>query len=91
MGMRSLGIRLGYCPGCWGRSKSPVVGVPVISDPKDVPKGERVISYVFRFKHRDAVEMQQLLGQYLSPPRAYTSLLADRTGSNTVVATERTV
>jgi len=65
------------------------VGLPVISDPKDLPKQERLISYVLHFKHRDAAEMQQLMGQYCSPPRAYTSMLAESKGSNTVVVTER--
>lgn len=65
------------------------IGIPVVSEAKAVPRQERVISYVFRFKHRRAVEMQQMLGQYLSPPRAYTSALAEPQG-NTLLVTERT-
>lgn len=55
---------------------SRTVGLPIISDPKEVPKGERVISYMFKLRHLDPTYLQQVLGQYLSPPRPYTSFLA---------------
>ena len=66
------------------------IGVPVVSDPSKVPENERLISYLFAFKYRSAVEMQQIFGQYTSPPRPYTHFVAsDPKGSNTLLATER--
>ncbi len=65
------------------------VGVPVVTKESEIPTGERIITYLFRFQHRPAVEMQQIMGRYVSPPQTYTSFLAS-SSSDTVVATERT-
>lgn len=65
------------------------IGIPVISDPKALPTRERLVSFVFGFKYRDAHEMQQIFGMQLSPPRPWTSFIAEPK-SNTVVVTERT-
>ncbi len=65
------------------------IGIPVISDPKTLPTQERLVSFVFGFKYRSAQEMQQLFMQHLSPPRTWTSLLAEPK-SNTLLVTERT-
>ncbi len=51
-------------------------GVPIISDEALIPPGEQVISYLFKLRFADPVELQQVLGQYLSPPKPYTSFLA---------------
>jgi type II secretory pathway component GspD/PulD (secretin) len=50
-------------------------GVPMISDAKDLPSGERIVSYLFKLKHRDPEKIQRVFAQYLSPPMAYTSFL----------------
>jgi type II secretory pathway component GspD/PulD (secretin) len=65
------------------------IGVPVISDPKALPVHERLVSFVFNFKYRSAEEIQQVFGQYLSPPKTYTSFVAEPK-SNTLIITERT-
>jgi len=65
------------------------IGVPVISDPKALPTRERLVSFVFGFKHRDAQEMRQVFAQHLSPPQPWTSFLAEPK-SNTLLVTERT-
>ena len=65
------------------------IGIPVISDPKALPTHERLVSFVFRFKHREALEMHHLFGQHLSPPQTWTSSLA-QVKSNTLLVTERT-
>lgn len=65
-------------------------GIPVIDDPKRLPTHERVISYVFRFEYKSALEMQTLFAHYCSPPSSFTSFLADSKGGNTLLATERT-
>src|SRR5712664_1218875 len=60
-----------------GTGKNPrTTGVPIISDESEIPDGDHVISYLFKLRFADPQELQQALGQYLSPPQAYTSFLA---------------
>jgi type II secretion system protein D len=60
-----------------GTGRSPRnAGIPLISDEADIPEGEHVVSFLFKLRFADPVELQQVLGQYLSPPQAYTSFLA---------------
>src|SRR5438270_9833647 len=60
-----------------GTGKNPrTTGVPIISDPSEIPDGDHVISFLFKLRYADPQELQQVLGQYLSPPQSYTSALA---------------
>ncbi len=60
-----------------GTGKNPRnAGVPIISDESLIPPGEHVISFLFKLRFADPTELQQVLGQYLSPPQPYTSFLA---------------
>jgi general secretion pathway protein D len=60
-----------------GTGKNPrTTGVPIISDETEIPEGDHVISYLFKLRYADPTELQQALGQYLSPPQPYTSFLA---------------
>lgn len=60
-----------------GTGKNPrTAGVPIISDESEIPPDGHVISYLFKLRYADPVELQQALGQYLSPPQPYTSFLA---------------
>jgi len=60
-----------------GTGKNPrTTGVPIISDEVGIPDGDHVISYLFKLRYADPTELQQALGQYLSPPQPYTSFLA---------------
>src|SRR5438094_2776026 len=60
-----------------GTGKNPrTTGVPIISDEDEIPDGDHVISYLFKLRYADPTELQQALGQYLSPPQPYTSFLA---------------
>ncbi|MEY2502658.1 MAG: ral secretion pathway protein [Verrucomicrobiota bacterium] len=60
-----------------GTGRSPRnAGIPIISDEADIPEGEHVISFLFKLHYADPIELQQVLGQYLSPPQSYTSFLA---------------
>jgi len=60
-----------------GVQKNPrTTGVPIISDESEIPAGDHVISFLFKLRYADPTELQQSLGQYLSPPSSYTSLLA---------------
>jgi general secretion pathway protein D len=59
-----------------GTGKNPrTTGVPIISDPADIPEGDHVISFLFKLRYADPQELQQVIGQYLSPPQSYTSAL----------------
>jgi type II secretion system protein D len=59
-----------------GTGKNPrTTGVPIISDASDIPDGDHVISFLFKLRYADPQELQQVLGQYLSPPQSYTSAL----------------
>jgi len=49
--------------------------VPIISDQSDIPAGDQLISYLFKLRYADPAELQQVIGQYLSPPSSYTSVL----------------
>jgi type II secretory pathway component GspD/PulD (secretin) len=64
-------------------------GVPTISDAKDLPSGERIISYLFKLKHLNPEKIQRVFAQYLSPPQAYTSFLIVPE-ANALWVTERT-
>jgi general secretion pathway protein D len=50
-----------------GTGKNPrAASVPVISDDSEIPPGDQVVSYLFKLRYADAVELQQALTQYLS-------------------------
>jgi general secretion pathway protein D len=60
-----------------GTGRSPRnAGVPLVSDEADIPEGEHVVTFLFKLRYADPVELVQVLGQYLQPPQAYTSFLA---------------
>lgn len=72
-----------------GLARNPrTIGVPAYSKASDLPKGERVVTYIFKIQHRDAAELGQLL-QCTIAPSIYTFCMPDsKTG--TIVLTERT-
>src|SRR5207237_1271366 len=51
-------------------------GVPIISDDADIPSGDHIISFLFKLRYADPIELQQVLCQYLSPPPTLTSSLS---------------
>lgn len=75
-----------------GTGKNPrAAGVPIISDEADIPDGDHVISYLFKLRYADPQELQQVLGQYLSPPSSYTSFLALPKSSSILVTENSSV
>jgi len=66
-------------------------GVPIISDQADIPPGDQVVSYLFKLRYADPVELQQVLGQYLSPPQTYTSVLPLPKSSSILITENSTV
>ena len=75
-----------------GTGKNPRnAGVPIISDETMIPAGEQVISFLFKLRFADPTELQQVLGQYLSPPQPYTSFLALPKSSSILVTENSSV
>ena len=66
-------------------------GVPIISDDADIPSGDHVISFLFKLRYADPIELQQVLGQYLSPPQTFTSFLALPKSSSILVTENSSV
>src|SRR6266513_1938971 len=66
-------------------------GVPIISDQADIPPGDQVVSYLFKLRYADPTELQQVLGQYLSPPQTYTSVLPLPKSSSILITENSTV
>ena len=66
-------------------------GVPIISDQADIPPGDQVVSYLFKLRYADPAELQQVLGQYLSPPQTYTSVLPLAKSSSILITENSTV
>ena len=66
-------------------------GIPIISDQADIPPSDQVISYLFKLRYADPVELQQVLGQYLSPPQTYTSVLPLPKSSSILITENSTV
>ncbi|MBA3385681.1 MAG: hypothetical protein H0T95_03505 [Chthoniobacterales bacterium] len=75
-----------------GTGKNPrTAGVPIISDEALIPSGDHVISFLFKLRFADPTELQQVLGQYLSPPQPYTSFLALPKSSSILVTENSSV
>jgi general secretion pathway protein D len=75
-----------------GTGKNPrTQGVPIISDQADIPPGDQVVSYLFRLRYADPAELQQVIGQYLSPPSTYTSVLPLPKSSSILITENSTV
>jgi hypothetical protein len=54
-------------------------GVPAISDPKQLPEHERLVSCLFQFRRADAKAIQQLFGSVsFSSPRVYFLPIVER-------------
>jgi type II secretion system protein D len=75
-----------------GTGQNPrTAGVPIISEEDLIPTGDHVISFLFKLRFADPTELQQVLGQYLSPPQAYTSFLALPKSSSILVTENSSV
>lgn len=51
-------------------------GVPIYSTPDPIPEGARVISYLFKLRYADPVELQQVLAPYIPASPNYTAIVA---------------
>jgi type II secretion system protein D len=71
-----------------GAGKNPrAASVPIISDVDALPKGDQVVSFVFKLQYADPTELQQLLSQYFQSPGGTTAILAlPKSGS--IIATQ---
>src|SRR5205823_8734715 len=57
----------------------------------DIPSGDHIISFLFKVRYADPIELQQVLGQYLSPPQTFTSFLALPKSSSILVTENSSV
>ena len=64
--------------------------VPVVTKPDDLPKGERIVSYVFKLKFRQPAEIAKLLEAQLSPYAYGFHTITQDNHSRSVIVTERT-
>jgi type II secretory pathway component GspD/PulD (secretin) len=64
-------------------------GVPTISAASQLPAQERLVSYLFTFKHAKCAKMLELFQQYLMPLKMYTSFICAE-DANALWVTERT-
>lgn len=64
-------------------------GIPIVSDPADIPPGDHVISYLYKLRYADPQELQTVLQQYLSGGQGnvYSSVQA-LTKSSSILITE---
>jgi len=75
-----------------GTGRNPrAAGVPIISDDAEIPRGDHVISFLFKLRYADPIELQQVLGQYLQPAQPYTSFLALPKSSSILVTENSSV
>jgi type II secretion system protein D len=66
------------------------VGIPIVSDPADLPEGEQVVTYLFKVKFADPNELAQTMQAYIAPSQAgYTSIIP-LAKSQAVLVTENT-
>ncbi|MBA2431974.1 MAG: hypothetical protein H0V56_07645 [Chthoniobacterales bacterium] len=59
----------------FGMGKNPRAGVPILSDEALLPTDGNIVSFLFRLRFADPVELQAVLQQYLQPQQPYTSVL----------------
>jgi type II secretion system protein D len=65
-------------------------GIPIVSDPADLPEGEQVVTYLFKVKFADPNELAQTMQAYIAPSQAgYTSIIP-LAKSQAVLVTENT-
>lgn len=50
-------------------------GVPVLSSPEPIPEGARVITYLFKLRFADPVELAQTLTPYIAATANYTAIV----------------
>ncbi len=61
-------------------------GIPVLTKREELPEQLRVVTFVFRFQHRNPAEIQNLFQRY-APPHLYSNFLLDP-ASRTLAVTE---
>ena len=65
-------------------------GIPIVSDPANLPEGEQVVTYLFKVKFADPNDLAQTMQAYIAPSQAgYTSIIP-LAKSQAVLVTENT-
>ena len=63
--------------------------LPIVTTPEQLPKGERVVSYVFKLKHRNPDEIAQLLNLQYAPSNSMLPSIIPDPVSRCLVVTAR--
>ena len=65
-----------------GPGKNPrAVGIPIFSDPGDLPVGEMVVSYLLRLRYLDPIETAGVLQQYIPPGNTVNFTALEKAGA----------
>lgn len=65
-------------------------GIPIVSDPANLPEGEQVVTYLFKVRYADPNDLAQTMQAYIAPSQAgYTSIIP-LAKSQAVLVTENT-
>lgn len=72
-----------------GSGKNPrTASVPIISDVDALPKGDQVVSFVFKLQYADPVELQQVLAQYFQQAGGGAAAILALEKSGSIIATQ---
>ena len=75
-----------------GPGKNPrSVGIPIFSDPADLPVGEQVVSFLLRLRYLDPIETAGVLQQYIPPGNTVNFTALEKAGAVIVTDDATTV
>ncbi len=65
-----------------GPGKNPrSVGIPIFSEPGDLPVGEKIVSYLLRLRYLDPIETAGVLQQYIPPGNTVNFTALEKAGA----------
>ncbi len=65
-----------------GPGKNPrAVGIPIYSDPGDLPRNEQIVSYLLRLRYLDPIEIAGILQQYIPPGNTVNFTALEKAGA----------
>ncbi len=65
-----------------GPGKNPrAVGIPIFSDPNDLPRGEKIVSFLLRLRYLDPIETAGVLQQYIPPGNTVNFTALEKAGA----------
>lgn len=65
-----------------GPGKNPrSVGIPIFSDPNDLPHSEQIVSYLLRLRYLDPIETAGVVQQYIPPGNTFNVTALEKAGA----------